>query len=236
MPIVQVHPDAGEIGRVFRPALGIVSDLECVRRGARGAGAGAVRAGRPGPRNLRSLREAQRAVPNYRGHAQPRHRRCASWKALLEPRCDRHHATPATSPAGRRASSTSATASATSGRPTARWATACRPRSAPRSPIPDRQVVALVGDGGFMMTGQELATAFHHGVAPIVLVFNNQMYGTIRMHQERTYPGRVSGTAADQPGFRQVHRGLRRPWRGGERRPPNSRRPSAARWTAAGRR
>jgi acetolactate synthase I/II/III large subunit len=51
------------------------------------------------------------------------------------------------------------------------------------------------------MTGQEIATAIHHGVAPIVLVFNNQMYGTIRMYQERTYPGRVSGTALTNPDF-----------------------------------
>jgi len=62
-------------------------------------------------------------------------------------------------------------------------------------------VIACVGDGGFMMTGQELATAFHHGIAPIVLVFNNQMYGTIRMHQERDYPYRVSGTALTNPDF-----------------------------------
>ncbi|MGA8192496.1 MAG: thiamine pyrophosphate-dependent enzyme, partial [Acetobacteraceae bacterium] len=60
---------------------------------------------------------------------------------------------------------------------------------------------SMVGDGGFLMTGQEIATAFHHGVAPIVLVFNNQMYGTIRMHQERAYPGRVSGTALTNPDF-----------------------------------
>jgi acetolactate synthase-1/2/3 large subunit len=67
--------------------------------------------------------------------------------------------------------------------------------------FPGRQVVSFVGDGGFLMTGQELATAFHHGVAPIVLVFNNQMYGTIRMYQERAYPGRVSGTALTNPDF-----------------------------------
>ena len=66
---------------------------------------------------------------------------------------------------------------------------------------PDRMVVSLVGDGGFLMTGQEIATAFHHGVAPIVLVFNNQMFGTIRMHQERAYPGRVSGTGLTNPDF-----------------------------------
>ena len=51
------------------------------------------------------------------------------------------------------------------------------------------------------MTGTEIATAFHHGVAPIVIVFNNAMYGTIRMYQERTYPGRVSGTALTNPDF-----------------------------------
>jgi acetolactate synthase-1/2/3 large subunit len=67
--------------------------------------------------------------------------------------------------------------------------------------FPDRMVVSMVGDGGFMMTGQEIATAFHHGVAPIILVFNNQMYGTIRMHQERSYPWRVSGTALTNPDF-----------------------------------
>ena len=83
--------------------------------------------------------------------------------------------------------------------------------------FPDRMVVSLVGDGGFLMTGQEIATAFHHGVAPIVLVFNNQMYGTIRMHQERAYPWPRLRHRADQPGFRQVHRGVRRPRRGGER-------------------
>ena len=51
------------------------------------------------------------------------------------------------------------------------------------------------------MTGQEIATAFQYGVAPIVLVFNNAMYGTIRMYQERAYPGRVSGTALTNPDF-----------------------------------
>lgn len=58
----------------------------------------------------------------------------------------------------------------------------------------DRFVVCCVGDGGFMMSGLEVATAVQYGVAPIVLVFNNAMYGTIRMHQEREFPGRVIGT------------------------------------------
>jgi acetolactate synthase I/II/III large subunit len=67
--------------------------------------------------------------------------------------------------------------------------------------FPGRMVVGMVGDGGFMMTGQEIATAFHHGVAPIILVFNNSMYGTIRMHQEKAYPWRISGTNLTNPDF-----------------------------------
>ncbi len=67
--------------------------------------------------------------------------------------------------------------------------------------FPERLVVGFVGDGGFLMTGQEIATAFHHGVAPIILVFNNQMYGTIRMHQEKFFPGHVSGTTLTNPDF-----------------------------------
>lgn len=65
----------------------------------------------------------------------------------------------------------------------------------------DRAVVAFAGDGGFMMTGQEMATAIHMGAHPIILVFNNRMYGTIRMHQEKHYPGRVSATDLTNPDF-----------------------------------
>ncbi|HMD66872.1 MAG TPA: thiamine pyrophosphate-binding protein, partial [Stellaceae bacterium] len=66
---------------------------------------------------------------------------------------------------------------------------------------PDRLVIGFCGDGGFMMTGQELATAMLEGTGPIILVFNNSMYGTIRMHQERRFPGRVVGTALRNPDF-----------------------------------
>ncbi|MGH7099894.1 MAG: thiamine pyrophosphate-binding protein [Stellaceae bacterium] len=66
---------------------------------------------------------------------------------------------------------------------------------------PERIVVGFVGDGGFLMTGQELATARQEGPGPIILLFNNGMYGTIRMHQERRFPGRVIGTALTNPDF-----------------------------------
>ena len=66
---------------------------------------------------------------------------------------------------------------------------------------PHRLVVGFCGDGGFMMTGQELTTAMLEGTGPIILVFNNAMYGTIRMHQERRFPGRVVGTTLRNPDF-----------------------------------
>ena len=66
---------------------------------------------------------------------------------------------------------------------------------------PDKMVVALAGDGDFMMNGQELATAMHYGCNMLVLVVDNGVYGTIRMHQEREYPSRVSGTALYNPDF-----------------------------------
>ena len=59
---------------------------------------------------------------------------------------------------------------------------------------PERTVVAFAGDGCLLMTGQEMATAAQYGLKVIWIVANNGMLGTIRMHQERDYPGRVSGT------------------------------------------
>jgi acetolactate synthase-1/2/3 large subunit len=197
-PIIQIHPDGAEIGRVFRPALGIVSDLNAFAIAA--AAMEPVRAGWSAwTAELRSLREAQRLVPNYQGTlnlGQVMH----ELSGLLGK--DAIVTTDAGNFAG--------------------WATrflnfseeqryigptnGAMGYSVPagvgaKIAFPDRMVVSMVGDGGFMMTGQEIATAFHHGVAPIVLVFNNQMYGTIRMHQERAYPGRVSGTALTNPDF-----------------------------------
>ncbi|HEX6004371.1 MAG TPA: thiamine pyrophosphate-dependent enzyme, partial [Burkholderiales bacterium] len=66
---------------------------------------------------------------------------------------------------------------------------------------PERPVVAFAGDGDFLMTAQELATAAQYRLRVIFIVVNNGMYGTIRMHQERHYPGRVSGTELTNPDF-----------------------------------
>jgi acetolactate synthase-1/2/3 large subunit len=66
---------------------------------------------------------------------------------------------------------------------------------------PERTVVSWNGDGCFLMNGQELATAVQYGLAVIFVVVDNGMYGTIRMHQERNYPARVSGTDLKNPDF-----------------------------------
>ncbi len=66
---------------------------------------------------------------------------------------------------------------------------------------PKRTVFALCGDGDYLMTGQEIATAVQYGANFVAVVVNNGLYGTIRMHQEREYPGRVYGTELKNPDF-----------------------------------
>src|SRR5690606_30312646 len=66
---------------------------------------------------------------------------------------------------------------------------------------PDREVVCVAGDGDFLMTGQELATAVQHGAKALFIVVDNGVYGTIRMHQERDYPARQVATALRNPDF-----------------------------------
>ncbi|HEX5328535.1 MAG TPA: thiamine pyrophosphate-dependent enzyme, partial [Acetobacteraceae bacterium] len=198
IPIIQVLPDGAEIGRVFRPALGMVSDLNVFAQAA--AAMEPVHATWDDwTAELRAIRQAGREVPAYSGALN-----LGTTMRTLEDLLERDAIV--TTDAGNFAG----------------WATrfidfsehqryigptnGAMGYSVPAAvgakiAFPQRMVVSLVGDGGFLMTGQEIATAFHHGVAPIVLVFNNQMYGTIRMHQERAFPGRVSGTGLTNPDF-----------------------------------
>ena len=198
VPIVHVYPDAAEIGRVFRPALGITSDLNAFALAAADLPAGGPAWG-GWTRELRALREAGREPAGQAGAlnvgaamreleelaAPDAVFTCdagnfATWPArFMNFREDQRYIGPMNGAMGY-------------GVPAG---------VAAKLLYPGRMVVTFVGDGGFLMTGQEIATAFHHGVAPIVLVFNNGMYGTIRMYQERTYPGRVSGTALTNPDF-----------------------------------
>ncbi|MBV8578114.1 MAG: thiamine pyrophosphate-binding protein [Acetobacteraceae bacterium] len=198
VPIIHIYPDPAEIGRVFRPALGIVSDVN-----AFAIAAAAMEPVRPAwndwTQELRDLREAQRQVPQYQGalnlgEVMRELEELLAKDAIL------------TTDAGNFAgwpqrfinfSERQRFIGPTNGAMGYSVPAAIGAKIA----FPDRMVVSFVGDGGFLMTGQEIATAFHHGVAPVILLFNNQMYGTIRMYQERSYPGRVSGTALTNPDF-----------------------------------
>lgn len=197
-PIVHVYPESAEIGRVFRPALGITSDLNVFAAAVK-----AMPAVKPGwqawTRELRALRLAGREVPDYAGPlnlAQV----MRDLETLLEPDAIM------TTDAGNFATWPPRFMNFADGQRFIGPTNGAMGYGVPAAigakiVFPGRQVVCFVGDGGFLMTGQELATAFHHGVAPIILVFNNQMYGTIRAYQERAYPGRVSGTALTNPDF-----------------------------------
>jgi acetolactate synthase I/II/III large subunit len=67
--------------------------------------------------------------------------------------------------------------------------------------VSGRTVLTMAGDGDFLMNGQELATAVQYGAKTIIVLLNNGMYGTIRMHQQREFPDHVSGTALVNPDF-----------------------------------
>ena len=101
---------------------------------------------------------------------------------------------------------------------------------------PERTVVCIAGDGDFLMTGQELATAVQYDAAIVVLVVNNGMYGTIRMHQERHYPGRVSRHRPRQPRLRGARTVVRCARCRGRAHGGLRRRASTTRSAAAGRR
>ncbi len=196
--IVHVHQDGAEIGRVFRPRLGITADLNAF------AAAAAALPAPPRPwqdwtASLRATRDRALVPPDY-AHALNPAAIMRELQTLLPPdaicTCD----------AGNFAGWPQRFLEFGEhqrfiGPTNGAMGYAVPAAVAAKIAFADRMVVAFVGDGGFMMTGQEIATAFHHGVAPIMLVFNNQMYGTIRMYQERSYPGRVSGTALTNPDF-----------------------------------
>jgi acetolactate synthase-1/2/3 large subunit len=198
-PIVHVLPEQAEIGRVHRVALGIVSDLNAFASAA----AAAPRIASPrwaGWRaDVRAAREAQARAPSYDGPLNLAVALQQLEKVLPDD-------TIFTSDAGNFATWPTRFMHLTDRQeflgPTNGAMGYGVPAAIGASIVnPGRCVIGFVGDGGALMTGQEIATAFHHGAAPILMVFNNGMYGTIRMYQERTYPGRVSGTQLTNPDF-----------------------------------
>ncbi len=197
--LVHVHPDPGELGRVYEPDLAIVSDLTEMGEALR-----------------RLLPLDSSAWREWTASAR------ADYLANLE-----HQPMPGDVDLGevmaflRRRLPEDAILTSGAGNFTI-WAhrfyefRRCGTQLAPRSGAmgyglpaalaakalhPDRLVVCLAGDGDFMMAASELATAVQYELPVIVLVVDNRMYGTIRMHQERLYPGRVIGTDLVNPDF-----------------------------------
>lgn len=198
-PIIHVYPDQAEIGRVYRPALGIVSEVNAFAAAAKAAGAVKKPAWSAWTKELRALRVAQAVPPEYEGPLN-----LATALQALEKELPKD--TIFTTDAGNFATWPNRFMHFSEKQDFLGPTNGAMGYSVPAAigakiTHPDRAVIAFVGDGGFMMTGQEIATAFHHSVNPIILVFNNQMYGTIRMYQERAYPHRVSGTALTNPDF-----------------------------------
>lgn len=200
-PLIHAHPDPAELGRVFKPALAIAADMEPF--------AAAARALAPEP----AMATARRAWLDAAREDYLRNRQipaCASAldlgriMAILEDRLPDDAVVTVDagnfsgwpqrflSFGGKRRLLGAANGGMGYGVPAA---------VAAKLAHPERTVVACVGDGGFGMTGQELATAVGHNAAIIVLVFNNGMYGTIRLHQERRFPERVIATALRNPDF-----------------------------------
>jgi acetolactate synthase I/II/III large subunit len=198
--LVHVHPDPGEIGAVYQPELGIVAGLEAFAAAARklptaGADqrAGLIEEKREAyERNLRETRDLPGPLQLSAVMAALRERlgpdailtNGAGNFSVWAHRFYEFH----------------------------RYPTQLGPQSgsmgygvpaaiAAKAVHPDRTVVCLAGDGDFLMTGQELATAVQEELHVVILVVNNGMYGTIRMHQERHYPGRVIGTDLRNPDF-----------------------------------
>ena len=197
--IVHVYPDQAEIGRVYRPTLGIVADLNAFAAAAKAAQPVAKPAWAGWRAELRAAREAQAKAPSYDGPLNLATALQALEKALPAD-------TVFTTDAGNFATWPTRFMHVSEKQDFLGPTNGAMGYSVPAAigakiVQPGRTVICFVGDGGFLMTGQEIATAFHHGVAPVILVFNNAMYGTIRMHQERSYPGRVSGTQLTNPDF-----------------------------------
>jgi acetolactate synthase-1/2/3 large subunit len=195
-PLIHVHPGAEELGRVYRPAIPILSGMEQFadavrdlrvepgwREWTEAARADYEEWQQPGPMPgtldlgacMLKLRERvpDAIVTNGAGNFSAWVHRFWRW---------REYPTQLAPTSGAMGYGVPAAVAA-------------------KAVAPERTVICFAGDGDFLMSGQELATAAQYELPIIVLVVNNGMYGTIRMHQERHYPGRVVGTDLVNPDF-----------------------------------
>ncbi len=198
--LVHVHPDAGELGRVYRPALAINASPSAFVEAFAGLEAPAR------PVWADDTKEAHAA---YRAWSTPP--RTGPGDVLMGPVMEWLEGELPADAIICNGAGNFATWMHRFHR-FRRFATQAAPTSgsmgygvpagvAAKDLFPDREVVVWAGDGDFLMNGQEFATAVQYGRPMIVVILNNGTYGTIRMHQEREYPGRVSGTDLKNPDF-----------------------------------
>ncbi|OCW58624.1 thiamine pyrophosphate-binding protein [Hoeflea olei] len=199
-PLVHVHADAGELGRVYRPDLAINADAVSFARALSGLDID--------------------PMPERAAHVAALHASYLDWSTPPETGPGDLHMGPIITWLRENLPEDTILSNGAGNYATwvhryyrfRRYATQAAPCSgsmgygvpaavAAKQAFPERTVVAFAGDGCFMMHGQEFATAVQHRLPIIVIVVNNSMYGTIRMHQERDYPGRVSATQLTNPDF-----------------------------------
>lgn len=198
--LVHVHPDSGELGRVYRPMLAINASPVAFAEA------------------FAKLRPA--SPPSWRGEADRLHKSYLAWSTPPVSGPGAVHMGPImswlesvlpedailTNGAGNYATWIHRfhrfRRFATQGAPTSGSMGYGTPAAvAAKAMFPDREVIAFAGDGCFLMNGQEFATAVQYDLPIIVIVVNNGIYGTIRMHQERDFPGRVIATDLKNPDF-----------------------------------
>jgi acetolactate synthase-1/2/3 large subunit len=196
--LVHVHPDPDELGRVYEPELGIVSSLEAFASELREMGVTAPR-WREWTRSARADYEANLRHEPMEGPVDLGEVMAFLRRRLPPDAIQTCGAGNFTVWAHRFAEFT-------------QFGTQACPRSgsmgyglaaaiAAKLLHPDRIALCFTGDGDFVMSSPELATAVQHELAIVVLLVNNGMYATVRMHQERAYPGRVIGTDLRNPDF-----------------------------------
>ena len=204
LPLVHVWPDANEIGRVWRPDLGIVSDPQAVIRGLLAKGAPKDAAKRKGWVAGLNAIHRKLLAPEWEPTTDG-----INFAAVV---CEisKHLAPDAivTSDAGNFGSFIHRYIGFRSGQTFLASVVGAMGAGMPMAVAggmrhPNRQIVAFVGDGGALMTGNEIATARQYGVNPILVISDNAMYGTIGMHHEVRYPGRPykNATRLTNPDF-----------------------------------
>ena len=211
MKLVHVHPGAEELGRVYQPDARHQRRADRVLRGARRlAAAERDRLARREPTTAHAdyLAWTEKATPQPGGVNLGE---IMVWLREQSRRRTRSSPTaPAISPAGSIASTASANSPRMSAPTSGSMGYGLPAAVAMKTLHPERTVVCVAGDGDFLMTGQDFATAVQYELPIIVVVADNGLYGTIRMHQEREYPGRVVATELEEPGFRRLCHGVRR--------------------------